>query len=436
MSFLAPWILAFGAAAAAAVVAIHLLTTRRPPTAPLPTARFVPEAEARAVSRAARPTDLLLLALRLLAVAALALAFARPLLDAPGPSVRAVVALEWTTAVADVEAARHAAREQLGEGAALVVFDTAARIVPVDALDSLSSPSVRRASWSPALVAAGDAAAQIARGADSLRLVLVGTSRRDALDAATATLRAAWPGRVEFVELRAGRDSTRGLRAGLRSSMRDDPLAPALAAWSRRRGSHPLRVTRDAPGPADSAWARGTTGAVLVHWPARGEGTVVRPDGVVAFGSEAASVVAPLIRVPLGDSAAAESAMGSGQGGAATSRSIARWRDGTIAATERALGAGCAKTVGVGLPIEGDLTLRQPFAEFLDVVLAPCGGDVAPALPDSTLEWLRGPDHLASAQQLLPLRADASPLAAWLLLLAALALVTEQLLRRRTEAKA
>ncbi len=57
MSFLAPWMMAAGVLAAMGVFALHLLTTRRPPAVMLPTARFVPESEVRAVARASRPTS-------------------------------------------------------------------------------------------------------------------------------------------------------------------------------------------------------------------------------------------------------------------------------------------------------------------------------------------------------------------------------------------
>src|SRR5690606_33686669 len=121
MSFALPWIFALGAATAVGVVALHLLSTRRPPERPLPTARFVPESDLRAVSRTSRPTDLLLLALRVLAVLLIAAAFAQPIPDQPGPSLRRVVVLEWTSALRDVEATRARAQALLGDGDALVL---------------------------------------------------------------------------------------------------------------------------------------------------------------------------------------------------------------------------------------------------------------------------------------------------------------------------
>lgn len=415
MTFLDPWVLPWGALAGVAVVALHLLTTRRPPTTLLPTARFVPEAELRAVARASRPTDLLLLALRLLAVLAVTLAYARVVFDQPGPSLRAVVALEWTTAVADPEAARAAARAALGESGALVLFDTAARPVSPRVLDTLSAPTVRRAAWSPMFWAVGDAAHAIARGADSIQLVVIGTARRDAFDVASRNIRSAWPGRVEFRELGARRDAIAAQRAQLLTPLSDDPLAPALQRWEIRRGTHPVRVRRSVPTAADSAWARRTPDAVLAHWPLIADAPPIA-DGVLAFGERAAPLVALLVRID-----------------AAPGYAIARWRDGEVAATEMATGEGCVKSVGVGLPSAGDLTLRAPFADFLDAVLAPCGGYVGDTLPDSTLTWLRGPERLAAARHVLLGSTEDSPYTSWLLLLAAAALIAEHLLRRRPE---
>ena len=77
MTFLAPLWLAVAAIAAGVVFALHLITTRRPPAAPLPTARFVPGGDARAASRASRPTDVPLLLLRVLALVLLGAAVAR-----------------------------------------------------------------------------------------------------------------------------------------------------------------------------------------------------------------------------------------------------------------------------------------------------------------------------------------------------------------------
>lgn len=418
MSFLAPWMFVAGLLGAGAVVALHLLTTRRPPPVPLPTARFVPESEMRALARASRPTDVLLMALRALAMLAIGTAFAAPVLDAPGPRVRSVVLLEWTSALEDPERARSLARARVGEGDALVLFDTAARQVSVAALDSLTVPpaALRVARLSPALVAARDAAATIARGADSLRLVLVASAGAATLDAATSALRAEWPGRIEHLSLALAVDTAAAGRVSLVAAAADDPLAPAIEGLGPVLGTQEVRVLRRVATAADSAWARERPARLLVEWPLVAD-SLLAPDGVIALLPGVAAsptLVAPLAR-----------------GDAGRGRVIARWRDGDPAATESALGTeGCIRSVGIGLPSAGDLTLRAPFAAFLDALLTPCGGRVLAPPADSALAWLTAPGPLATGRALTA-RADASPLTRWLLLVAAALLVAEQLLRAR-----
>jgi hypothetical protein len=429
MSFLAPWMMVAGVVAAFGVIALHLLTTRRPPAVMLPTARFVPESDVRAVARASRPTDLLLLALRALAVLAIGAAFAQPVPDAPGAQVRTVVALEWTTAIDDIEAARAKAKSYLSRGNALVVFDTAAHELPLEALDTLSVPSplLRRASLSPMFVRAHDAGMRIARGADSVRLVVISGVSADGLDAATPAWRASWPGRVEVIALAVQSDTATAPRLDVSGLLPDDPLQPALATLRAGRGAHGVRLARAEASAADSAWVREVPGAVLVLWPATAASADVARDGsvdaradtiiaagVVALdGGDAIPLVAPLMRrsVPEG-------------------RVVARWRDGLPAVTERRYGNGCVRSVGVGIPAAGDLTLRPPFAHFLAAMLAPCGGARGAVLPDSALPWLRAEGALADGPMLAAAASSSSPLTKWLLLLATLLLAIEQVVRR------
>lgn len=418
MSFLAPLSLVLGAAAAAAVVALHLITTRRPPSAPLPTARFVPVAAAQAVARVSRPTDILLLALRALAVLLIGIAFARPVLDAAGPSVRTVVMLDVSRAVADPDAARARARAEIGEGGALVVFDTAAREWPVD---SLAPDSLRAAygALSPALVAARAAAARVARGADSVRLVVLSPLVEGAVDGATAPLRADWPGRIEVLRLEAVADTARGARAQLVTSLDDDPLAPTIASVRGVLGGHEVRIVRGATGmtAGDSMWVRGApAGRVLVVWPATFDDSVVGA-GVTTFGPRSVTVVAPLARLPLPLT------------GTAT---MARWNDGGPAVVQSALGDGCVRHVGIGVPLAGDLTLRAPFTRLVEAIVTPCGGQPGAPISDSALTWLSGDGPLASARVLAATGDNDTN--HWPLVLLALAitlLIAELVVRRR-----
>jgi hypothetical protein len=419
MSFLAPWLLVAGATAALGIVALHLLTTRRPPPAPLPTARFVPESEVRAVARAQRPTDLLLLALRALAVLAIGAAFARPVLDAPGPTVRTIVALEWTRALADTAEALRLARSEIAEGGAVLVFDTTAHeVAATDSLRGLTAPSVAQASLSSVFPAALAAAERIARGADSVRLVLVTALSSGALDAASHALRDAWPGRIEVRQVRGDADTARGPRVTLRSALADDPLAPALERARASRGSHEVRAVRGAFTAADSQWLAASAGRLVLVWPSLADSLV--PDAVSAFdGSATATLVAPLQRAPVpnGD------------------RVVARWRDGAPAAVERAVAQGCVREIGIRLPMAGDLTLRESFASVLDRLLAPCGGARSVAMDSASAAFLTRAGALAPATALVQRSTGNQALPLLLLAFAALLLAAEQVLRRRAAAE-
>ena len=83
MSFLHPWAIGVGLVALGAPLAIHLLTRPRAVRMPLSTIRFVAEI-VQARSRLSRMREWLVLLLRMLAVALLALAIARPLWQAQG----------------------------------------------------------------------------------------------------------------------------------------------------------------------------------------------------------------------------------------------------------------------------------------------------------------------------------------------------------------
>ena len=396
MTFLAPWVFMAGVAAAMAVVALHLLTTRRPPAMRLPTARFVPVAEARAVARASRPTDLLLLALRALAVLLIGAAFARPVREAAGPSVRTVVMVERSRAVGSDSVAMARAWEMVGEGGAVVEFGAVARELPLDSLDARDAGLATVGSLSAGLIAARRAAERIAPGADSLRLVLVSPLVAGSVDAATPALRASWPGRMEIVRMAVAEDTARGTPARLVTPLDDDPLAPALDRLGALRGAHDVRVVRGAVSAADSAWTQ-ERGRVLLVWPARFDEPVAA-IGVIAFpqgAGAAATVVAPFARLALPQGVAAAA-------NAASTRILARWNDGVPAVQQTPLGAGCIRHVGIGIPLAGDITLRAPFARLLDVLTEPCDGRIGAALvlTDSSAEWLEGgsASPLASAR--------------------------------------
>ncbi|MFN0097575.1 MAG: BatA domain-containing protein [Gemmatimonadaceae bacterium] len=407
MTLLAPSVFALGVALALVVVALHFLVTRRPPARLLPTARFVPVAEARAVSRASRPSDVALLVLRVLAVLLIAAAFARPIPDAPGPTVRSVVLVDMSRAVADTVAALDSARARSTEGGALLRF---------------GSGDAARGSLSAALVRGQREAARVARGADSVKLVVVAPFTSAQFDAATLALRAAWPGAITLVRVPMRVDTAVGAAAQLVTTLADDPIAPALRALPLRRGAQAVRIVRGRASAGDSIWAR-TTGGALVEWPLS-EGDA-RADGVVLTGAASratagaapATLIAPLVRLPVPSAGLVS----------------ARWRDGAPAVTEDALGTGCIRHVGVGLPLAGDLTLREPFVRFLAPLLAPCGMGAGTLLPDSALTAFAASDRAAgvAAPLLVSATSGETRLAAWLLLFAMACLLGEWVLRAR-----
>lgn len=148
MSFQAIGFLWAAVTAASVVVVLHLLARRRPHPMMLPTARFVPEAAVRAPAFHRRPSDLLLLALRVAALLLLGAALARPEITGPRRPV-----------------------------AALTIGDS---------VGSLSAAFAAALRASPAL------------GADSVALVLAMSLTRDRWDPATVEWRSRWPGAVRL----------------------------------------------------------------------------------------------------------------------------------------------------------------------------------------------------------------------------------------------
>ena len=446
MSVLLPWLLAFGALAIAGITALHLLARNEPPRWLLPTARFVPESRERAPARSFSLSDRRLLALRVFALAAIALAAAGPWWRGARAARAQVIVADLSRTVGDRRAVVTAVRAAYRDGDRVVALDSVARAVTLAGLDSLSATPapVRVGRLSAALLAAREEARALARGADSVALVLVSPLMADVMDAATPAIRATWPGavRVERVALPAdtacGADHARvTLRASAADPMRatlalDGRLggevlasagggaagaqgAPRAGAGPSRAPSvaiAPVRLIRSATLSADDSTAA-RAGGVVVHWPE----LLVARDTVGAVATARAVFVATLPRPVALD------------GGS----SVAHWVDGSSAAVESPLGAGCIRRVAIPLASAGDAALRASFRAVVRDLLGPCGGlrEWTPA--DATiLRALAGTGGAAASAALLTPTADAA-LVRWLLVLAALALATEWWLRRRQE---
>jgi hypothetical protein len=201
VTFLAPLWLGVGVAAALGVLALHFIARMRPAPMLLPTARFVPDLPARAASRAPRPTDLLLLALRAAAVLLLGLAFAGPIAQPARVPVARIVMLDRSAAVADHDSAATLALSHLREGDVLVPFDTTATPLRWTAGTTLPEPRQAPGDLTAALLVALREARELAPLADSIELILVSPVDEAAWSAAVLPLRAEWAGgiRVERI---------------------------------------------------------------------------------------------------------------------------------------------------------------------------------------------------------------------------------------------
>lgn len=427
MTFAAPLFAWVAGGVALATVALHLLAWRRPPESPLPTARFAPERPIRMVSRAIRPADLALLALRVALVLLVGAALAGPIISARRTGDARVLVVDRSRAAGDGIETANGARSVFREGDALVVFDSVAREVSAPGLDSAVAvaPTDAAGSLSAALILAGRAARRLARDHESVSIVIISPFATEELDEATRLIRGTWTGTVDVrrVALRpndAGDVGRPEVRAGV-----GDPVAAAFSLVGPFNDGQRVRIARDALTATDSVWAG--EGNAVVMWPVAPPSTWQRAAptdtafGVTAVSADhepAATVVAAFERAT----------------SPPTGRVIARWSDGEPAATEFALGAGCIRSVMVPVPTAGDLALTPAFRRFALKLAAPCGNR-APlvAVSDSVLATI-----LPGALSIAPVSVTPnvvvenprSTLVAWLLGLALVAAAAEVFLRR------
>ncbi len=456
MTFLAPLYLLGAAAGAVVVVALHFIVTRDPRALPFPTARFAPDRPPLARARALRLEDLLLLFLRVGLVAAVGVALAGPVVRPPRRAMARVLVLDRSRAVGRAGEVVDSARALLGSGDGLVLFDSSATVVPADQ-SSLGGFAVgpRRGRLSAALIASLRVASSLRNAADSVEIALVSPLAAEELDRATDSIRALWPGRLRLVRV-SGRTPAPAAAAPVVDADTDDPLRMALparipevaaplgaAAGARPAGRVPpgptgaesggtIRLVRGSLGAADSAWVR-SGGRLLVYWPAQaGSAPVVSgawaprpvPDTTGAVVAGDAVVVAPFVRrLALRD--AQESA---------NQHVVARWVDGTPAAVDDTIGAGCIRTVTIPVTARGDLVLQPRFARLVEALLAPCRDtpDFTP-IDEAQVASLTGQPHgyPVAAADIVPTRTTSSPLAKWFLALAVLFALGEWLVRRR-----
>lgn len=440
MTFLAPGFLLAAAAVAALTVGLHFLVTRQPPSASLPTARFIPETSTTIVAAARRPHDLLLLLVRVAVIGLVGTAFARPHLAPRRSSVVRIVVADHSRDVADIQSVRDSVRRLLRAGDVLVVFDSAAHTVPPaqapDTVATLQRTTVRGILSSALIVARREASRSRGR-TDSLELDLVSPLADAELDAGTSAIRALWGGRIRVVRVVTARGPIGRPALTLRAAP-DDPIR--VAAPFRTRGAEgpntvtdasagarapDVRVVRDRPTGADSAWTRVGGGHTLVVWPAMGvtaSWPARRPAdtvaAVVVFRPATVAVVAAFPRTWRLDATAG-------------ARVRARWLDGEPAAVEHTLGAGCVRDVAIGVPTSGDLVLRPDFARLVSMVVRPCGDAWDPAMPASPgdVAMLAGEGPLVATGSIASPTDEDEPLVPWLFAAALVLLAVETLAR-------
>ncbi len=425
MTFLAPGFFLASLAAAVAVVALHFIVTRQPKAGVLPTARFVPDLQATSTARATRPSDLLLMLLRVLLVLAVGAGLARPIFK-PARSARArVILVDASSSVRDIAALRDSARQYYMDGDAVIEFDSSARALQGKASDSLANIQSSKASGrlSPALIAAFRAASGIRDNADSLELVVISPFDVREIDAATDSIRILWPGRARLVKAGVGEAPARAQpeRLQLRGAARD-PLAISVAKLGTAAGNN-SRIVRDARGADDSVWL--TSGHALIEWPAndRPLGAVPRAPvdtigGVVTGGSLVISAFPRKWAYP------ADSIRGAAV--------VARWADGQPAAVEWPQKSGCTRSVSVPLNPVGDLALSSDFVRFVGAIARRCSDDIPyVAVAQAEMASLAGRGSLASHDDFKSRDDVRSLFAPWLLAVALLAAIAELLVRRR-----
>jgi hypothetical protein len=438
MTLLAPGYLVAAAVAAGIALGLHLLVTRHGPSAVLPTARFIPVAPAAIVSVTRRPRDLVVLLLRVATLGFAGLAFARPVVTAHRHGTVRIVLADRSSDAGDIGQVRDSVRQVLRDGDVLVVFDSAAHVVPPGRAKAVADSLDRafaRGSLSAALIVARRQAARLRTTADSIEVDLISPVTGDELDAATAAIRTLWGGRIHVIHVVAARDSGELPQIVMRAPAGDPLLDAAPVRQGMRRAAGTglagasaatpvVRIVRDGPAADDTVWARTGPGRVLVVWPGVGDPAGWLPrrpvdtvGAVVAFRPDPITVVASFARRWRLDGS--------------TGRVRARWIDGEPAVVEHPAGTGCIRDVAIPVPVAGDLVLRPEFGDLVAALLRRCGDawrPVAPVAP-SGVAMIAGSGPLMVSDSVAGATGD-EPLVPWLAAAALVLLIVEAVVRR------
>lgn len=420
MTFLAPGFFFASLAVSAAIVALHFIVTRQPRAGILPTARFVPDTPATTVARAKRPSDLLLMLLRVLLVLAAGAGLAKPVLTASRGAEARVILVDVSRSARDSLATRDSVRAIYRDGDAVVVFDSSARLLAGNGGNTLGAlgPTTKRGNLSAALIAALRAGSSLRDRADSLELVIVSPFAREELDAATDSIRKLWPGRARLVRVNvAAPDMTVAGKLEMRVDA-NDPLTVTVALARKREAGDGKRETGNGQRATED-------GQRVIEWPAstRPPFAIERAQrdtvgGVMAGEAIVVSAFERRWSFPADSLRGAEV--------------IARWVDGEPAAVEKPDGAGCVRSVAIPVSPVGDFVIRHDFVRFVESLSGVCAGitSLTPADP-AVVASLEGRRGLAPREAFQPLRDTRSDLAPWLFALALAAAIAELFVRRR-----
>jgi hypothetical protein len=433
MTFLAPGFLWGAVLVAAGIVALHFIVTRQPRASILPTARFVPDSAATATVRDARPSDLLLMLLRVLVVLAAGAALAKPVIK---PSRRAdarLFLMDASRSVANVGEAADSVKKLYRAGDAVIVFDSAARSLGARGFDSLAAirGSDAQGNLSAGLIASLREGNMARDRADSLELVIVSPFADEEHDAATDSIRRLWPGRARVVRVTAREDSAvvGGGAIEIRSGS-DDPLAVAVSLASKQQPRANTRIVRNATIIADDAGWGSSSGHVLVIWPTDGRPLFAVPHVPV---DQSGGIMSGEVRVI----AAFDRRWMFPADSLRAGRVVARWADGRPAAVEKRVGQGCIRSVAIPVAAVGDLVIRPEFIALVREIAAPCGDPRSTQpLASTVIASLGGHARLAPGDAFTARDDIASPLAPWLFGIALAAALSELLVRRISPSRA
>ena len=422
MTFLAPGFFFASLAVAAVIVVLHLIVTRQPRAGILPTARFVPDLPATATARATRPSDRLLMLLRILLVLAVGAGLSRPVFKPSRATVGRVVLADVSRSADDSASLRDSLRAVYRSGDALILFDSAARVIGGDAADSIQSitPGSGKSRISAGLIAALRAGSAMRDAADSIELVIVSSFASDMVDAASPQIRSLWPGGARLVRVANVDRSAEGVRSQALSitPAPNDPLAVTVALAQGRNGGTIVRS-------GSVARVGDTVARATIEWEAAG-----RPRGAVprARVDTIGGVVADTALVVAGFARRWSYPADSVRDGVI----VARWIDGEPAAVEWKSGDGCRRSVSVPVTPIGDLAIRGDFVAFVRAIAGPCLNDLPfVSIGEAGLAMLRGSGGLAPRDAFSPRSDTRSWLAPWLLVLALVCATGELVVRRR-----